>query len=692
MEGADAAAVIADARATLAVLATDQAQLFRKLLSNVLGAPGETKFRRLNLGNAKIGGLLIVPEVRRAFEAFGWRDADDATPSAGSRGVMELPPEADLGAMRAVLEEGGGEESLQVTVLQGPLRKRVDVPRAGRVGHLSLAIERSRDFASMPRSRQLLLAGYPPKPLEEPGSKTLAELGVKSVMLEDRWERLVSSMRSCRASFSSVAAVLRCPVLRQLALEDNRDFLRDRIIETLKGRLSEVPAEELLAARFCFDEVLVSPGDASEELKRRREICAQAAVSASKRRRRRPLPAGLEGLAQPMPELGELAESMIEIDEDDEPEAKFVLTVERARIYETATSQVAAASTEELRRALEVRFEGEVAEDAGGLRREFFNEFGRGCMGDAARGLWQLTPIGSLVPAPPEVAALRCPSAAERATSYRSCGRIFGIALLEGARPPQQPLLLGLPLAIGFLHVLQGRFAESVDELQSILNAEQREDAPDFRGSTAFRQQSLKESGLEDQLTFSYALPANAGAVELLPGGGDVVVTDTSKEQWLKATLRYELVDNLREAADSFRAGVCEMVSATHLVLLSAEALREAWSGHGVISDADLQTWQSQTVVSPAVSKQAEWFFELLQNELKGVRARVLKFSTGSDRWPVDPRGFKYVIEPRDGEDSALPCAMTCGNMLQLPRYSSREPLRDRLLQALDSGVDLALK
>lgn len=29
-------------------------------------------------------------------------------------------------------------------------------------------------------------------------------------------------------------------------------------------------------------------------------------------------------------------------------------------------------------------------EDAGGLRREFFNEFGRGCMGDAARGLWQL--------------------------------------------------------------------------------------------------------------------------------------------------------------------------------------------------------------------------------------------------------------------------------------------------------------
>jgi len=69
----------------------------------------------------------------------------------------------------------------------------------------------------------------------------------------------------------------------------------------------------------------------------------------------------------------------------------------------------------------------------------------------------------------------------------------------------------------------------------------------------------------------------------------------------------------------------------------------------------------------------------------------VLKFTTGSDRWPRDPKGFTFYVEPMDGGDEVLPRAMTCGNMLQLPSYSSKEQLQLQLLKACDLGLSMQL-
>ncbi|CAE8583426.1 unnamed protein product [Polarella glacialis] len=222
-----------------------------------------------------------------------------------------------------------------------------------------------------------------------------------------------------------------------------------------------------------------------------------------------------------------------------------------------------------------------------------------------------------------------------------------------------------------------------------------KESAPDFRGSADMRRRPLRELGLEGHqlyhLTFSCE-PIVGEVVDFCPGGREKIVTDVDKEAWLKAALRYELVGGIEEAASSFRLGVGELAGAAHLALLSAPELIEAWSGRGDISDEDMRVWKMCTEVSAARSQQAGWLFDMLQSgDLRPERRRLLKFSTGSDRWPVDTRGFKFSIEPMDGGDSALPCAMTCGNMLQLPRFSTPEHLRDRLLKALELGKDLHL-
>ena len=220
---------------------------------------------------------------------------------------------------------------------------------------------------------------------------------------------------------------------------------------------------------------------------------------------------------------------------------------DRADLFRSALRQIAAASVEDLRRPLQVSFVSEAAEDAGGPRREFFNDFGRAM---AESGLWMetkgLRPVGGDL----EV--------------YRGCGRIFGLALCQAENAAQeqrvrenatiqellaavtdeeqkvqQKLLVGAELSRAFLRCVQRDEPESLAELQDVLNAETEE--PDFRGSMAFLSSTLDEMGLEGQLTFSL------DGVELRPGGKDIVVTDQNKLEWLKAVLRMQLVDSMQD-------------------------------------------------------------------------------------------------------------------------------------------------
>mmetsp|Transcript_46055 Transcript_46055/g.127962 ORF Transcript_46055/g.127962 Transcript_46055/m.127962 type:complete len:708 (+) Transcript_46055:66-2189(+) len=687
----------------------DSAALFQRILQNVLGSPEEAKFRRLRLSNARIGGLVALPGAREGFLSIGWVATDDGE-------VLELPPGADLTPMALTVQalgggvcsaamdgvEATGGSPLTITVLRGPLRTRLELNSQSTVAGLSAAIERSAELGRMQQGRQRLLAGYPPqvvRQLRDDGKPyVLEELGLKTVMLEDVWEELVNDLRSGKVSFVQLREVFARPALAALALRDNRGFVRERAEAMLKARIVEQSLEEVQAARRCF-QLLWPPGDPATH-DARVNFCGQCAfATVSGGRRPPPSREQLEqmDLRQQLRAMAEQAA------EQERVVPHFVLEVERHNVFACGVERVAAATPQELHQPLEVRFAGEVAEDAGGLRREFFNEFGRAVA--RAEGLWQLTPTGSLVPTPAAVAAAKIPDAATRQASYRACGRIFGLALCQAQETAQrpggagvvatsaaeehpQPLLLGLPLARSFVRALQGNPAETLEELQAELNAVQHVNAPDIRGSKEFRERSLQELGLEGQLSFSVSAPSG-GVMDLVPGGRDIQVTDETKAAWLKASIFYELFGCIEEAAGAFRVGVCDLVGAAHLVLLSAEELRELWSGRGYVSDEDLQTWQARTDVNPVVAQQAQWLFDSLRGELRDARPRVLKFATGSDRWPVDSRGFSFAIEPGGDGDECLPSAMTCGNMLQLPRYTRPEVLQEKLLQAVDLGMDL---
>ena len=414
--------------------------------------------------------------------------------------------------------------------------RKLELPCNTLFSGLAAAIEQSESLGRIPRKRQRLLVGVPPKPLQESfpnfASMTISELGLKAFKLEDTWEEMVADLRAVRASFSSLASVLAC----KKTLQDNYEFLLDSAKALLKARAMAMDASELFDARSVF-RILWPPGDSSTKDAR----LAHCAVCTP---------------------LAALAKA-----EDGSP-IQFALRVERANLFQSALEQIGQAPVSDLRKSLQVTFVGEAAEDAGGPRREFFNDFGRAC-GDEK--VWQRTPAGSLTPAPDAPADV-----------FRACGRIFGLALCQAENAAQeqrvrenatlqellaavtqdddnqeqqlQQLLVGATLARPFLRCIQADIPESVEELQAELNAEQSESAPDFRGSSAFLTSNLKDLGLEGQLTFSREVQGSI--VDLTVGGRSIVVTDTTKLDWLRAVLRHELVDATQHAASSFRHGV----------------------------------------------------------------------------------------------------------------------------------------
>lgn len=364
------------------------------------------------------------------------------------------------------------------------------------------------------------------------------------------------------------------------------------------------------------------------------------------------------------------------------------LHVARAKFLSSVAPQVLKLNRGQLLSPVRVTYEGEAGEDAGGLTRDFFSSFAQRLTEDSADGaapLWELTGRGALQPAAHWVATARKhPSKLSTSALYCACGRVFSIAVLHGCK-------LGRPLSRAFVKLLIGSPPQTLVELQEELNHEAG-DHQDFRGSRQILEKPLEECGLAGSLTFTCearGADPNLGKRDLVPGGSRIVVTDANKAEWLETLLREELVTALEPAATAFRQGLVDVFGGTMdtcplLCLLGAEDLIELWGRGGVRRD-EVSAWRAVAQVSPAVGQQGEWLWQVLAEDYDDeMRGKVLQFATGSSS--LGHNGLQlFTVEPADGGDERLPSAMTCGNMLQLPRYSCRAVLSERLRSAAES-------
>lgn len=140
------------------------------------------------------------------------------------------------------------------------------------------------------------------------------------------------------------------------------------------------------------------------------------------------------------------------------------------------------------------------------------------------------------------------------------------------------------------------------------------------------------------------------------------------------------------------RLGFLSMAKARSLTMFTASDLNLVLTGE---ADLNFSLLEPFTVYeSPYSSSHPN-----IKNFWRGVaeisqqqQRRLLRFITGSDRVPaggVQSIGLKII--PNGDDDSRLPTAHTCFNILCLPIYSSKDTLIDRVLYAIDCCEDFGL-
>eukprot|EP00403_Amphidinium_massartii_P004469 CAMPEP_0178372504 /NCGR_PEP_ID=MMETSP0689_2-20121128/1384_1 /TAXON_ID=160604 /ORGANISM="Amphidinium massartii, Strain CS-259" /LENGTH=790 /DNA_ID=CAMNT_0019992423 /DNA_START=6 /DNA_END=2379 /DNA_ORIENTATION=- len=206
---------------------------------------------------------------------------------------------------------------------------------------------------------------------------------------------------------------------------------------------------------------------------------------------------------------------------------------------------------------------------------------------------------------------------------------------------------------------------------------------------------ALEQANLPTVFSIQESLLPEYAAFPLKPGGAEIAVTEENKMEFITLIVQRLLFSGLDSQVAAFRQGLQRVVPEELL-----ERIVEMLEIHEVelmISGADeldVADWEENTHYENGYSKESTpvvWFWEVVKEMSHPLRARLLAFATGSSQVPSG--GFRY-LQPeyftiqRVAVSDRYPEAHTCANVLDLPEYTSKEILAQKLHFAIEEAGD----
>ncbi|WOL02486.1 E3 ubiquitin-protein ligase [Canna indica] len=351
------------------------------------------------------------------------------------------------------------------------------------------------------------------------------------------------------------------------------------------------------------------------------------------------------------------------------------ISVRRAYILEDSYNQLRMRSPQDLKGKLTVHFQGEEGIDAGGLTREWYQLLSRVIFD---KGALLFTTVGNestFQPNPNSVYQT------EHLSYFKFVGRVVGKALFDGQ-------LLDVHFTRSFYkHILGVKVTyhdiEAVD--------------PDYYKNLKW----MLENDISDVLDVTFSMDADEEKLilyeraevtdcELIPGGRNIRVTEENKHEYVDRVAEHLLTTAIRPQINAFMDGFIELIPRELISIFNDKELELLISG---LPDIDLDDLRANTEYSgySNASPVIQWFWEVVQGFSKEDKARFLQFVTGTSKVPLE--GFsalqgisgsqRFQIHKAYGSPHHLPSAHTCFNQLDLPEYTSKEQLQERLLLAI---------
>ncbi|CAE7132589.1 unnamed protein product [Rhizoctonia solani] len=308
--------------------------------------------------------------------------------------------------------------------------------------------------------------------------------------------------------------------------------------------------------------------------------------------------------------------------------------------------------------------------DGGGVFKEFLTSLVKEVF-DSDRGLWLANRQQELYPNPHPYA-----KESGQLEWFRFVGRVLGKAMYDG-------ILVDVAFAPFFLAKMLGR-QSYLDDLASL-------DPELYQGLMFLKNYKGNPEELSLNFTITDDFLGEVTVTNLVPNGADKPVTAENRYQYILMVAHYRLKTQIRKQTDAFMEGLADIIDAKWLRMFNQQELQMLIGG--TPDQIDIDDLRANCVYGGLYDDShevIERFWRVVNTLNQDQRRALLRFVTSCSRPPL--LGFKelnprFAIRDATSDDQRLPTSSTC-----LPRYSSEDIMRQKLLQAISSnaGFDLS--
>ncbi|XP_031812745.1 probable E3 ubiquitin-protein ligase HERC4 isoform X1 [Sarcophilus harrisii] len=348
----------------------------------------------------------------------------------------------------------------------------------------------------------------------------------------------------------------------------------------------------------------------------------------------------------------------------------LILVVRRENIVGDAMEVLRKTKNIDYKKPLKVIFVGEDAVDAGGVRKEFFLLIMRELL-DPKYGMFRYYEDSRLI--------WFSDKTFEDSDLFHLIGVICGLAIYNFTIVD-----LHFPLAL-YKKLLKKK--ASLDDLKELM--------PDV-GRSMQQLLDYPEDDIEDTFCLNFTITVeNFGTTEvkdLIPNGADTTVSKQNRQEFVDSYVDYIFNKSVASLFDAFHEGFHKVCGGKVLQLFHPNELQAMVIGNTNYDWKELEKNTEYKGEYWAEHPTIKIFWEVFHELPLEKKKQFLLFLTGSDRIPIlGMKSLKLVIQSTGGGEAYLPVSHTCFNLLDLPKYTEKETLRSKLIQAIDHNEGFSL-
>ncbi|XP_054060634.1 probable E3 ubiquitin-protein ligase HERC4 isoform X2 [Rissa tridactyla] len=341
----------------------------------------------------------------------------------------------------------------------------------------------------------------------------------------------------------------------------------------------------------------------------------------------------------------------------------LILMVRRDNIVGDAVEVLRKTKNVDYKKPLKVIFVGEEAVDAGGVRKEFFLLIMRELL-DPKYGMFRYYEESRLI--------WFSDKTFEDSDLFHLIGVVCGLAIYNFTIVD-----LHFPLAL-YKKLLNKK--PSLDDLKELM--------PDV-GRGMQQLLDYPEDDIEEAFCLNFTITVeNFGTTEtkeLVPNGADIPVAKQNRQDFVDAYVDYIFNKSVDSLFSAFYTGFHKVCGGKVLQLFQPSELQAMVIGNTNYDWKELEKNTEYKGEYWADHPTIKIFWEVFHELSLEKKKQFLLFLTGSDRIPIlGMKCLKLVIQPTGGGEGYLPVAHTCFNLLDLPKYTDKETLKSKLIQAID--------